>query len=320
MPLYSVVIPCYRSAKTISSVVEDTEKEFSRIGIDQYEFVLVNDGSPDEGATIHVLEGLAEEKPYVKVIDLGKNSGQHNATMAGLNYASGDFIISMDDDGQTKPSQIRPLLDKLDEGYDLVYGYYPEKKESLFRRFGSTINYLTVRLLVHKPKWMKTSSFWAMRKYVRDYAIQYRNPSVHLQGVFLRITSNIACVPIQHFERKEGKSGYTVKKLFDLYINIFTFSLVPIRALDILGLVLLFGGLIALIVLLIGRSLGSGWASPFRLLASGMFSLAGIIILAIGIVGEYIVWSHRGQTNAPQFVVRNTKNLSDNQQNGDCNS
>ena len=229
MARYSVVIPCYKSAKTIEKVVTLTVEEFDRLGFDDFEFVLVNDCSPDNGETIGVLYQMAEKWPYVKVVNLGKNAGQHNATMAGLHYATGDYIISMDDDMQTHPSQIIRLKEKLDEGYDIVYGYYPEKKESLFRRMGSALNHFTVRALIHKPKWLKTSSYWMIRRYVRDYAIAYTHPSVHLQGVFLRITDNVACVPIEHFEREYGTSTYTIKKLIKLYSNIVGFSMTPMR-------------------------------------------------------------------------------------------
>ena len=114
-------------------MVSDTVEEFKKIAITDFEFVLVNDCSPDEGKTIAVLYDLAKKFPYVKVVNLGKNSGQHNATMAGLNYATGDFIISMDDDLQTHPSQIKILKEKIEEGYDLVYGYYEKKEEAGFR-------------------------------------------------------------------------------------------------------------------------------------------------------------------------------------------
>lgn len=109
--------------------------------------------------------------------------------MAGLNYAQGDLLIAMDDDMQTHPSQLHFLLDEIEKGYDIVYGYYPDKKHSAFRNFGSYLNYLTVRILIGKPKDMKTSSYWVIRKFVRDYVIQYQSPYTHLQGLFLRTTA-----------------------------------------------------------------------------------------------------------------------------------
>lgn len=309
MSRYSVVIPCYRSAQTIGKVVSLTVEEFDHLGISDFEFVLVNDCSPDGGATIAALYDLAERFSFVKVINLAKNAGQHNAILAALHYATGDYIIAMDDDMQTHPSQIATLKAKLEEGYDLVYGYYPEKKESLFRRMGSQLNFWTVRLLIHKPKWLKTSSFWIMRRYVRDYAIQYTHPNVHLQGVFLRTTDNIACVPIHHFEREVGTSTYTLKKLIQLYSNIVGYSTVPLHMVTSLGFIMAAAGFVVDIVIFIRKLLhpqiAAGWTSLF----GAMCFFSGVILIALGVVGNYVGRLFAGQTNTPQFVVRDMRNV-----------
>ena len=309
MPLYSVVIPCYKSSKTIGKVVETTAQELRRLGIDAFEFVLVNDCSPDGGATRQKLFELAEQLPYVRAIDLGKNSGQHNATMAALNYASGDFIICMDDDGQSMPSEIGKLLDKLNEGYDIVYGYPQAHKESLFRRFGSKVNDYTVRLLIGKPKGLKASSFWVIRRYVRDYAIQYVYPSVHLQGIFLRITSSIACLPVQRREREIGSSGYTFKKLLGLYSNIIGFSQVPLTLVRNVGFVFALAGFITVLVVLIRKlinpAIPMGWTSVF----GSIYLCTGILMIALGVVGSYIGRLYLGQTRKPQFTIREMRNI-----------
>ena len=135
--LHSIIIPCYKSSRTIREVVELTSAELDRLGRPEYEFILVDDYSPDDGATLRELKALAADYPFVKAISLAKNSGQHNAVMAGLNYAQGDLLIAMDDDMQTHPSQLHFLLDEIEKGYDIVYGYYPDKKHSAFRNFGS---------------------------------------------------------------------------------------------------------------------------------------------------------------------------------------
>lgn len=313
MSKYSVVIPCYKSSKTIAHVISQTVETFGQLGIDDFEFILVNDCSPDRGETIGELNRLADELGYVKAINLGKNVGQHNATMAGLHFAEGDFVISMDDDGQTHPSQLCYLLDKLDEGFDLVYGYYEEKKENGFRRLGSALNHWTARKLLHKPAWLKTSSYWVARKYVRDYAIRFTYPNVHLQGIFLSITSNIACVPIKHFAREYSTSGYTLKKLIQLYSNIISYSAALINYVTkfgcgIAGLSLL-TGLVMLIRKLIHPEIMIGWSS---LIVSICF-LSGVVLIAIGIVGLYIGRLYRGESHMPpQFVVSSVRNSGQN--------
>ncbi len=302
--LYSVIIPCYRSSKTIRKVVETTMEQFKTMGIGSYEFVLVDDYSPDNGDTVRALRQLVTDYKTVRVVELARNSGQHNAIMAGLNYALGDVIIAMDDDGQTHPSQIPFLLNELEKGYDIVYGFYPEKKHSAFRNFGSYVNYMSTRILLKKPKEMKTSSFWVIRRFVRDYAVQYRSAFTHLQGVFLRITRNISSVPIKHFEREEGKSNYTFKKLVQLWSNIIGFSIVPLHWVTVCGYLFSALGVVLAIYAIVHKILHPattlGW--PSMMAALSFFS--GVNMLFTGLMGEYIGRLFLGQSNNPQFVVR----------------
>lgn len=128
----SVIVPCYNSTHTIEELVELSLAEFKKIPVDDFEFVLVNDFSPNP-QTIETLKNLAEKYPFVKVVDLAKNFGQANAQMAALHYATGDVILNMDDDLQTHPRNIPILFEKLMEGYDLVLASYPKKRHSLFR-------------------------------------------------------------------------------------------------------------------------------------------------------------------------------------------
>ncbi|MBQ1406878.1 MAG: glycosyltransferase [Eubacterium sp.] len=302
--MYSIVIPCYNSSKTIRQVVELTSEKMTELGRTPFEFILVDDCSPDGGATALEIHALADEYPYVTAIELAMNSGQHNATMAGLNYASGDVLISMDDDMQTHPSQLPVLFNELDKGYDIVFGYYDEKKHSGFRNFGSWMNYATVRVLIGKPKDMKTSSFWMIRKFVRDYIIQYKSKYTHLQGLFLRTTRNISCVPIQHFERAYGHSNYTFKKLIGLWSNIMGYSIVPLRIATRLGVLISFLGIIGALVVFIRKlihpSMAVGWASTMV----AIFFFSGLIMLFLGLIGEYIGRLFLSTGNDPQFVVR----------------
>lgn len=281
-----------------------TSAELDRLGRPDYEFVLVDDYSPDGGATLAELRTLAADYPFVKAISLAKNSGQHNAVMAGLNYASGDLLIAMDDDMQTHPSQLQYLLAEIEKGYDIVYGYYPAKKHSAFRNFGSYLNYLTVRVLIGKPKDMKTSSYWVIRKFVRDYVIQYQSPYTHLQGLFLRTTRNISCIPIKHFEREVGQSGYTLKKLIGLYSNIMGYSVVPLRLATYFGYFFSAASILGAIGIIIRKllvpSMALGW--PSMMCAICFFS--GLIMLFMGTIGEYLGRMFLGMNRQPQFVVR----------------
>lgn len=303
--LYSIIIPCYRSCHTIKQVVEETAAEMDKLGRTPFEVVLVDDFSPDNGETLATLKNLADDHEFVKVVELAQNSGQHNAVMAGLNVAGGDVLLAMDDDGQTHWSQLSVLFDEFDKGFDIVYGHYPEKKHSGFRNFGSWMNYISFRLLIGKPKDLKTSSFWIIKKFVRDYVIEYRGQYTHMQGLFLRTTRNISSVPVKHFDRAHGTSGYTFKKLVGLWSNVMGFSIVPLRIAKNAGIffsILSLLGVLAIILKkLIAPTSAVGWYSVMVCIC--FFS--GLIMLFLGLIGEYLGRMYFSISNNPQFVIRN---------------
>lgn len=300
----SIVIPCYNTSDIIFKMMQEIKNEMDKIQEADYEVILVDDFSPKREEVLQRLKQVYESYDFVKVIELAKNTGQHNAIMAGLNYASGDIIVGMDDDMQTHPSQLKVLLDELKKGYDIVYGYYPEKKHGLFRNFGSWVNYESVRILIGKPKELKTSSYWVIRKYVRDEAIRYTQSFTYLQGVFLRITRNISSIPIQHYERQIGESNYSFKSLIKLWGNISGFSLVPLRLSAYLGNFLAIGGFVGALVVVFKKimqpDIAVGW--PSLMVAICFFS--GIILVFMGLIGEYIGRMFLGLNNTPQYVVR----------------
>lgn len=281
-----------------------TMQEMDRLGRREYEFVLVDDCSPDDGETMAALMGLVRDYACVKAVELAKNAGQHNAVMAGLNEGSGDVFIAMDDDMQTHPSQLGALLSEFDKGFDIVYGYYEHKEHSKFRNFGSYVNYMTVRILLKKPKDLKTSSFWVIRRFVRDYAVEYKSAYTHLQGLFLRTTRNISSVPIQHFKREVGTSNYTFKKLIKLWSNILGFSIVPLQMATYIGFFFSVIGILAALGVIILKFVRPatyiGWPS---MMATICF-FSGLNLMFMGIIGEYVGRIFLGMSKNPQYVVR----------------
>lgn len=311
--MYSIVIPCYKSSETIETVVMSSISEMKKMNRDNLEFVLVNDCSPDEGKTRRKLFEIAEKYDFVKVVDLAKNVGQHNAMMAGLRHAEGDVIISMDDDMQTRPSELVKMFEVFEEGYDVVYGCYPEKKHSLFRNFGSWFNRVTVTVLLNKPKEIRSSSFWIMRKFVKDSIIEYTGAHTYLLGLILRTTNNIKSVEIQHFEREYGTSGYTLKSLLALWSNIIGFTAKPLEIAMHLGFLIagfsFIAGIIIFVRKIIDPMVTIGWSST---IVAIFFSL-GIILSFMGIIGEYIGRMYLQVNNEPQYVIRETVNIRKNE-------
>lgn len=302
--MYSIIIPCYKSSHTIREVVTLTASEMEKLGKTPFEFVLVDDCSPDEGETLDVLRALADEFSYVNVVELAQNAGQHNAVMAGLNHAEGDVLIAMDDDLQTHPSQLPKLFEAFDQGYDIVYGYYPDKHHGAFRNFGSWVNYTSVRILIGKPKDLKTSSFWIIKKFVRDYVIEYKSHYTHLQGLFLRTTRNIASVPVEHFDRGYGESGYTYGKLLSLWSNIMGYSIVPLRIATRAGVFFAILGLIGAIAIILKKIFAPTSAVGWYSIMVAIFFFSGLIMLFLGLIGEYLGRMFQNMSNNPQYVVR----------------
>jgi undecaprenyl-phosphate 4-deoxy-4-formamido-L-arabinose transferase len=303
----SVVIPCYRSEQTIRKVVTLTRQVLREQGYD-YEFVLVNDGSPD--GTFAQIRALAAEDPRVKGIDLIRNFGQHGAIMAGLNHTTGQLVLLMDDDLQTHPSQIPVLLDKIYEGYDVVFADYGENglKESLFRRLGSQFAEWTSRVLTGQPKDVYASSFFVMRDYVRDNVVSYTGPYPYIEGLVFRVTSSVTSAPVKHFEREVGSSGYTLRALVRLWSSILGLSVGPLRLATITGGFVGLAGFVWAIVIVIQRLCGfttmDGWSS----IMATMLICFGLVLVFLGLIGEYLGRLSITVSHAPQFEVRTALN------------
>ena len=301
-PRVSVIIPCYRSSATIGKVVRLTREELLKGGYD-YEFVLVNDKSPDN--TYEVIAALAEEDPKVVAIDFAKNQGQHNALLAGLRHASGDYMLLMDDDMQTHPSQCLKLVDELHNGgHDVVFARWKKHKESWWRLLGSNFATWSMRVMTNRPKEIASTNFLTMRRHVRDEVVRYEGPYVYIQGLIFRATSNIVNVDVEHFDREQGTSGYTLKTLMRLWFAILNFSMMPLRLASILGITLGVVGFLAGIFVAVRKILVPAMAAGWPSLMAVLLFCSGIILLSLGFIGEYLGRVFMTVNKAPQYVVR----------------
>lgn len=303
----SFVIPCYKSEKTIEYVVDEIKNKMESIDKYEFEIVLVDDCSPDD--TFSVIRKLCSENKNIIGVRHAKNFGQHAALMAGFHYVGGDIIVCLDDDGQTPADEVDKLLDKIEEGYDAVYAEYDKKKHSVFRNFVSVINQKMTEIMLGKPKELYLSSYFAVRKFVIDEVVKYRNSYPYVGGLVLRTTRNIGRVTVNHRERMEGVSGYDLRKLFSLWMNGFTsFSILPLRIATYGGWgVALIGFVYALITIIrkiINPAIVVGWSSTISIL----LILGGFILLVLGMIGEYVGRIYLSINNSPQYVVRTVIN------------
>lgn len=302
--LVSIVIPCYRSAEMIGGVVADINREMEKLQEKyRWEIILVNDCSPDN--TFDVIRELCREYTNICGVNLARNFGQHAALMAGFHQVKGDILVCMDDDGQTPAFAIKDLLQGLEEGSDVVYAKYEHKHHNAFRNFGSRVNDLMLKFMLGKPADLYVSSFFAARRFIVDEMLRYQNAYPYVIGLVLRATRNIKNVTVEHQDRKAGESGYTLSKLLGLWFNGFTaFSEKPLRVATMIGTGCAFLGFLYGLYTIIKKLVNPMVPIGFSSLMSALMFIGGMLMLMVGLVGEYIGRMYICMNNAPQFVVR----------------
>lgn len=303
MEKVSFVIPCYRSALTLPAVVAEIDAAMASLTQYEYEIVLVNDSSPDD--TYSVIRKLALSHDHVTGVNLARNFGQHAALMAGFAQVTGDIVVCLDDDGQTPASQVGRLLAAIEEGHDAVYARYEHKMHSGFRNFGSRVNDLMLRSMLNKPKDLHVTSYFAIRRFIVDEILNYRNAYPYVIGLVLRTTKDIVNVDVDHRERMNGKSGYTLRKLIALWMNGFTaFSIKPLRISTGIGCLCAIGGFVYMLYTIIRHFVDHAAPIGYASLISALLFIGGMIMLMLGLVGEYLGRIYICMNNSPQYVIR----------------
>ena len=298
----SFVIPCYRSEKTLGGVIEEIQSTMPEIGHD-YEIILVNDCSPDN--TFEVIRELASKNKNILGINLAKNFGQHSALMAGMRHSTGDVVVCLDDDGQTPANEVGKLRGKLEEGYDVCYASYGKKQHSGFRNFGSKVNELMTRIMLGKPKKLKVSSYFAVKRFIVDDMLRYEQSYAYVIGLVLRATKNVCNVEVNHRARTEGTSGYTLAKLISLWLNGFTaFSIKPLRIASAIGCFCAASGFIYGIYTIIKKLVLVDVQAGFSAIMSVLVFIGGMIMIMLGLIGEYIGRIYICMNNSPQYVIK----------------
>lgn len=297
----SVVIPVYRGADSIGELVDALAGLRIAGG---HEVILVNDGSPDNSAEVCRKLAARTDLP-VTFVNLSRNFGEHNAVIAGLRHIRGDYVITMDDDLQNPISEVVKLFEHARAGgWDVVYTHYEHKQHAVWRNLGSRFaNWVADRLL-DKPRGLYLSSFRCMSAFVADAVTKYEGPYPYVDGLIMQATQHIDRILVEHMPRASGQSGYTLRRLVRLWLNLFVnFSAMPLRISVIAGAVVgLLGlaGFVAVIIEALLRAPPPGWAS----LMAGTFLLSGIQMMMLGIIGEYLGRLFLTVNRKPQSLVR----------------
>jgi len=302
----SIVIPVYNSEKTLTPLAERLADVLPGLA-GRYEVLLINDGSRD--GSWGVIEALSKRYAWVHGIDLARNFGQHNALLCGIQAARYEICITMDDDLQHPPEEIHGLLEKLAQGYDVVYGIPKKHRQSWWRNWGSVLTKWSVSFVVGREVSQSVrdvSAFRAFRTDLRRSFEGYHGAEVILDGLLAWGTTRYASIAVEEDPRTVGKSNYTFRKLASMALLVLTnFSTAPLRLASILGLCFTVMGFLGLIYVVVEYFV-LGSVPGFTFLAATIFVFGGVQLFAIGIIGEYLARLFERSSGRPQYTVART--------------
>jgi glycosyltransferase involved in cell wall biosynthesis len=299
----SVVVPVYNGARTVGALVDALAGLVIPGG---HEIVLVNDGSPDDSETVCRALERRTDVP-VTFVNLSRNFGEHNAVMAGLAFARGDYVITMDDDLQNPPEEVARLVAYArDQKLDVVYTRYRTKQHALWRNLGSRFANWVANLVLEKPKDLYLSSFRCVSAFVVENVLRYQGPYPYIDGLIMQVTRNVGSLEVLHLPRAEGRSNYTLRRLVRLWLNMFVnFSVIPLRFSALVGFLTSILGVIWAVFTILEALTGKppeGWAS----LMVAVLLLSGLQLMLLGIVGEYLGRVFLTANRKPQYIVRDS--------------
>jgi polyisoprenyl-phosphate glycosyltransferase len=298
---YSIVVPVYNSERSIEQLFERIKKMFDSLRY-SFEVIFIEDGGKDNSWS--VICSLKDRFPeHVTAIQLSRNFGQHNATLCGFNYVTGDYVITIDDDLQIPPEEIPKLIHaQAETNAELVYGIYDVKRHDSIRNFGS---YLVQRIVQNTFNAEgPITSFRLLTFSLCERTLRHHQSFVYIEGLFYWHTQNVARVLVEHKKRIIGASNYTFGKLFKLTLSlIFNFTTLPLRAIILLGMVfaiLSFSMGVFFVLRKIIYEVPLGYTS----IIVSIYFTSSILLLMIGVIGEYISRLHSIQSNRPQYSIK----------------
>ncbi len=304
---YSIVVPVYNSAKTLDELYNRVKAVFENVIHEDFEFVLVDDASKDD--SLKVIKRLAGMDGRVRYVHLARNHGQQKAVLCGIDHASGDFIITMDDDLQHPPEEIPKLIEKMDSDpdIDVVIGKYDSKKHNGIRRLGTKMLDVFSDMALKKDKDLKLTSFRLMRKFVADNLSEININSPTVGHCLLMVDGNIENVKVRHDPRKEGKSGYSLGRLIHIFmLHVYENSDLPLRLVGYIGsFSLIFAMMMSLYYLVryfSGRIHVSGWTTLVIL----VLFFNGLSLFSVGVMGRYLMINIKETKHLPKYSIKET--------------
>lgn len=304
----SVVIPVYRSSSSLPELISVLAAVLPRVA-QKFELLLVDDSSPDD--SWQVIESLAAQHTWVRGLRLMRNYGQHNALLCGIRAAKFEFITTMDDDLQHPPEELFKLIERLQEGVDVVYGAPQSEQHGLFRDLASQITKLMLQSSMGVDTARHVSAFRLFRTELRRAFESYSSPYVNIDVLLTWATTKFAAVRVRQDERKYGESTYTLRKLVRHALNMITgFSILPLRIASLIGFMFTIFGVLVLFYVIAQALLAGIVVQGFPFLASIIAIFAGAQLFALGIIGEYLARIYFRTMDRPVYTIR-TETITD---------
>ena len=300
----SVVVPAYRSEAILPHMLQELAEVLPQLA-QRFEVILVNDDSPDQ--TWEVICELSRRYSWVHGTNLMRNYGQHNALLCGIRSAQYDVIVTMDDDLQHPPKEIFKLLEKLTEGYDVVYGTPKDEQHTIWRALASQLTKVVLQRAMGAETARNISAFRVFRTELRSAFVNYGAALANIDVLLTWATRRFTAVRVQHAPRHSGDSGYTFRKLVVHAFNMMTgFTTLPLRYATFLGFACSLFGIGVLIFVLVRYLLAGNPVPGFPFLASTIAIFSGVQLLALGIIGEYMARMYSRMMERPTYVIRST--------------
>ncbi len=306
----SIIVPVYNSEGTLAALVAEVQSVLNPLG-QNYEIILVNDGSRDQ--SWQVIEKLIAENPgRVRGIKLMRNYGQHNALLCGIRVAKNEICITMDDDLQHPASAIPQILEKLNEGLDVVYASPEEETHGFFRDMASVITKLALANTMNSESARNVSAFRGFRTKVRDAFADFNGSNVAVDVLLSWATTRFGVIKVPHRPRTNGKSNYSFKSLLQHATNMMTgYSTLPLRISSGIGFLFTLFGIGVLLYTLIRYLIYGGLVPGFTFTASLIAIFSGAQLFALGILGEYIARMHYRLMDKPSYTVESKEGFDD---------
>ncbi len=298
----SAVVPVYDGAATLEELCSRIAAVLQAQSRD-FEIILVNDGSHDD--SWGVVSGLADRYPYIVGMNLMRNYGQHNALLAGIRKAEKEVIVTLDDDLQNPPEEIPRLLEKLAEGFDVVYGKPSARQHRMWRNVSSWFLKMVLKMIMGAEIGSHSSSFRAFRAVLRRGFDNFCDARLSIDVLLSWVAAGTTFVFVEHHPRRDGKSGYSLGKLALLAFDLLTgYSVLPLRIASGTGLATALMGLMVFLYVVIRRLVEPHYVPGFAFIASEVALFAGLQLFAIGVIGEYVARLHFRTMGKPPYVIR----------------